>query len=83
MDNNNDVKYQLSARALQDFLARRISEEQFRHFIGDRDDGPSFARFLDQGLTISTAQVLSAGDDEDDDHIEFSLSRDPAAKQFE
>ena len=80
---NNDVKYQFSVRALQDFLARRISEEQFRNFIGDREDGPSFARFLDQGLTISTAQILSAGDDEDDDYIEFGFSSDPAAKQFE
>lgn len=46
------VKYRISVRALQDFLAGRITEKQFRHFIGEREDGPSVARFLNNGMTI-------------------------------
>jgi hypothetical protein len=81
--NNEGVTHRISSRALQDFLSRRITEEQFRHFIGEREDGPSMARFLEQGMTISDASLQDAGIDEDDDHLVLTFSRDPSAKQFE
>ncbi|MGR3609102.1 MAG: hypothetical protein ACU0BN_09640 [Sulfitobacter sp.] len=80
---NKGITYRISARALQDFLAGRITEKQFREFIGERSDGPSFARYLNAGMTISDTSFHSAGVDEDDDHLEFKLSPDPAAKPFE
>ncbi|MEY9424450.1 hypothetical protein ABIF69_010956 [Bradyrhizobium japonicum] len=35
----NDITYRMSSRAFQDFLAGRITEEQFRHFLGDAEGG--------------------------------------------
>jgi len=73
----------LSLRAFQDFLARRINEKQFRHSIGDRDDGPSIGRFLNSGYTISDVQFESGGIDEDDDYVVLKFSKDPAASLFD
>lgn len=80
---NDKASYRMPARALQDFLARRISEEQFRRFVGDEEDGPSLGRFLKRGFTIQNVQFESGGTDEDDDYLVFELALDAAARPFQ
>lgn len=79
----SDITYRMSSRALQDFLAGRITEEQFRHFIGDADNGPTVGRFLDQGFMISEISFEKGNVDEDDDMLVLRFSKDPAAHSFE
>lgn len=74
--------YRMSARAFQDFLAQRIDEKQFRHFVGAEKDGPSIGRFLEQGYTIQDIRFESGGTDEDDDYVVFELALDAAASPF-
>lgn len=80
---NDEVIYRISSRALQDFLARRITEEEFRNSIDEREDGPSVARFLNNGLMVSEVSFEKGGVDEDDDRLIFRFSKDPAAHPFE
>lgn len=80
---NNKLTYKMSSRALQDFLARRIDETQFRRIIGEYEDGPSIGHFLGQGYTIQEIQFESGGIDDDDDSILLVFTRDPAACPFE
>lgn len=79
---NDEITYRMSSRAFQDFLANRINESQFRHSIGERDDEPIIASFLDQGYTIQNVEFVSGGIDEDDDHIVLKFAKDPAAMTF-
>jgi hypothetical protein len=79
----DEIIYGISSRALQDFLARRITEEQFRDFIGERKDGPSVAQFLNNGMMISEISFEKGGVDEDDDRVIFKFTKDPAAHHFE
>jgi len=74
--------YRMSARALQDFLAQRIDEKQFHHFVGTAKDGPSIGHFLEQGYTIQNIRFESGGTDEDDDYVVFELALDAAARPF-
>ncbi|MFP3385984.1 hypothetical protein [Tritonibacter sp. SIMBA_163] len=80
---DNKLTYRMSSRALQDFLASRIDETQFRRFIGEQEDGPSIKRFLDQGYTIQGIQFEAGGVDDDDDCIVLEFARDAAASPFE
>lgn len=75
--------YRMSARAFQDFLAQRIDEKQFRHFVGATEDGPWIGRFLEQGYTIQDIWFESGGMDEDDDYVVFELALDAAASPFQ
>jgi hypothetical protein len=79
---DNKLTYRMSLRAFQDFLAKRIDEKQFRHFIGDRDDGPSIGNFLEKGFTIQNIRYESGGKDQDDDHIILEFEKDAAASLF-
>jgi hypothetical protein len=79
----DEITYRMSSRALQDFLAGRITEKEFRHFLGEREDGSSIARFLDRGLTISEISFEKGSIDEDDDTLILRFSKDPAAHPFE
>ena len=79
----SEITYRMSSRALQDFLAGRITEEQFRYFLGERESGPTIGRFLDQGFTISEISHEKGGLDEDDDTLILHFSRDRAAHPFE
>ena len=79
----NDITYRMSSRAFQDFLAGRITEEQFRHFLGDAEGGPTVGRFLDQGFMISEITFEKGSVDEDDDTLVLRFSKDPAAQSFE
>ncbi len=53
-----DFKAKVPARALLDFLAGRISVDQFRHFMGQRQGEPNlFENWLNQGLTLSRIEM--------------------------
>lgn len=70
-----------SARALHDFLAGRLDGDRLRDsMIGMRG---AFEYQLSRGHTISSARLIPAGVDEDDDVIELSFAADPAAATFE
>ncbi len=77
----DNVTLKISARALQEFLAGRLSREQFENQFGD--NGPNlFEQFLKQGYTLSASKLEPAGLDEDDDHIVFEFAQDAAASSF-
>ncbi len=67
----------ISARLLQEYLAGKISPEQFKRFA--RGENNQFQRWLEQGYTLSNAKFERAGIDEDDDYVIFEFLPDPAA----
>jgi hypothetical protein len=70
----------ISARLLQEYLAGKLSQEQFEnHAFSDKN---WFSHWLGMGLTISNSSFESAGIDEDDDYVVFEFSKDPAAFSF-
>jgi len=79
---SNELTYRMSLRAFQDFLAKRIDETQFRHAIGERDDGPSIHHFLEDGYTIKNVQFEPGGVDRDDDYVVLEFAQDAAASLF-
>lgn len=77
------MKVKVSARALLDLLAGRISAEQFRSAVGGREGVKNlFKHCLDEGLTIQGVELESGGVDEDDDLLVLSFSDDPAARRL-
>lgn len=77
----SDSEISISARLFVDFLAGRITEEQFRHFLGDKPGQVGIVqRWLDQGMTISSVSLAPRSIDEDDDHLVLRFSDDPAAR---
>jgi hypothetical protein len=73
------ITMKVSARALQEFLAGRITIEQF-HSNSTRDN--LFEHWLKIGFVISDARFESAGLDEDDDYVILEFRRDPAAAEI-
>lgn len=72
----------VSARALLDLLADRITMEQFQHFTGLADKPTQrniFAHRLSQGDVLSDIEIESGGIDEDDDWLVVHFKHDPAA----
>ena len=72
----------VSARALLELLAGRITMEQFQHFTGLTDKPTQkniFAHRLSQGDTLSAIQIEPGGIDEDDDWLIVHFKHDPAA----
>lgn len=80
---NNEGSIEVSARLIIDLLARRITPQQFSHFMGDRDGENIFGRLLDTGITFSDVKFVPGGPDDDDDKIVLHYSKDPAASDFE
>ena len=72
----------VSARALLDLLAGRITLTQFQYSTG-LEDKPThlniFAHRLSQGDILSHIEIESGGVDEDDDWLVVHLKNDPAA----
>ncbi len=69
----------VSARLLQEYLAGRITIEQFH----DNSTGKNlFEHWLKMGHVIGDARFESAGVDEDDDYVILEFRRDPAAAEF-
>ena len=72
----------ISARALLDLLANRITTEQFQEFTGLVDKPTRrniFAHRLNQGDILSGLEIVPGGIDEDDDWLVVHLTRDPTA----
>ena len=73
----NSATMKISARLLQEFLAGKISRQQFeRSAFGGRNE---FDAQLRNGYTIKNTKVEGAGIDEDDDYIVFEFAFDLAA----
>lgn len=72
----------VSARALLDLLAGRITLSQFQYFTG-LEDKPNqrnmFAHRLNQGDVLSAIEIEPGGIDKDDDWLVVHLKQDPAA----
>ncbi len=66
----------LSARLVLEYLAGKVTKEQFLHFGGMPD---VLENMLKSGSTIQSTRIEKAGLDEDDDHIVFELGHDYAA----
>lgn len=74
----DELTIKISARAVQDLLAGRITFEKFRHFaLGDHRPNV-FDHQLNLGRTFHSARIEKAGIDEDDDYLVFELRQDPA-----
>lgn len=72
----------ISARALLDLLAGRITPAQFNHMVGVKETPTQMNLFkhrLDQGDVISSVRIEPGGIDEDDDRLIIELTRDPSA----
>ena len=75
------VTLTISSRLVQEYLAGRITKEEFEHFAFN--DSPNlFESRLRMGWTINHAGVESGGLGEDDDHLVFGFMSDPAASPF-
>lgn len=66
----------LSARLVLEYLAGRITSEQFKHFGGMPD---IFESMMKRGNVLKAAHIERAGLDEDDDYLCFELEIDSAA----
>jgi hypothetical protein len=72
----------VSARAVLDLLAGRITVEQFQHFTGleHKPNQPNiFAHRLSQGDTLADIEIEPGGLDQDDDWLVVHFKHDPAA----
>jgi hypothetical protein len=67
----------LSSRLLLEFLAGRITPEQFRSATGKTET--VFDSMLKAGRTIQSSRLEKGGLDEDDDYLVFDLEPDTAA----
>ena len=60
-----------------------MTEERFRKRLDPRDEDRNvFKTWLDQGFTISGAEMMPRSVDEDDDHLTLHFTEDPAARLF-
>jgi hypothetical protein len=71
-------RVRVSARAVLEFLAGRLTREQFKDFAA----ADLFEQTLRQGLTISGVTLEPSGADNDDDYLVFEFGSDPAAMPF-
>jgi hypothetical protein len=74
------ISVKLSARLVLEYLAGRITLDQFKHFGGVPDVLDST---LKAGNTIQSARIEKASLDEDDDHIVFELAHDYSASPLD
>ncbi|MGY4296141.1 hypothetical protein ACVWXN_004236 [Bradyrhizobium sp. i1.4.4] len=77
MTSNRDSKIsiKISARLILEFLAGRITQEQFQYFAF-RNDRNLFDHWFKMGMTIQSARLEKGGLDEDDDHLVFDMEPD-------
>jgi hypothetical protein len=72
---------EFSARMLLDLLAGRMTPAMFEARMTRGGRGINlFKHWLDQGRTISGAEMAPREIDEDDDHLILHFSDDPAAR---
>jgi hypothetical protein len=72
------MNLRISARAVQELMAGRLSPEKFRNWTFG-DDNPMRGQ-LDAGRTISSVRFEPQGTGEDDDYLVFEFRDDPAAR---
>lgn len=70
----------ISARAVQELIAGKLSHEKFEQFTMNRDN--EVRRALDAGMTIKSASFEPNGDNEDDDYLVLEFESDPAAREL-
>ncbi|WP_158822442.1 hypothetical protein [Granulicella sp. S156] len=70
----------ISARAVQDLIAGKLSFEMFQNRTMGKDN--QVRRELDEGRTITSARFEPQGDDEDDDYLVLEFLDDPAARKL-
>jgi hypothetical protein len=68
----------ISARAVQELIAGKLSHEKFQHWTMNKDN--QVCRALDAGMTITSARFEPKGDDEDDDYLVLEFRDDPSAR---
>lgn len=78
---NKGIEMKISSRALQEYLAGRISHQQFKNAVGE-DIPKIIERQLLSGKIIKSTSIENMGLDEDDDYITFQFGEDPAASNF-
>jgi hypothetical protein len=76
------TKISFSSGALVDFLAGRISEQQFREKTGFKLEDSRLLGRLSQGKTVRSLSFESGGLDADDDRITIELDEDPSVSDF-
>jgi hypothetical protein len=74
------ITVKMSARLLQEFLAGKITREQFESNVFSEQN--LFKLWLEKGYVISGSRLENAGVDEDDDQLVLEFTRDPAAAPF-
>ena len=72
------MRLRISARAVQELIAGRVSPEMFRNRIFGSNNPMSWE--LDAGRTISSVHFEPQGAGEDDDYLVFEFRDDPAAR---
>jgi hypothetical protein len=80
--NRDTMTIRISARAVLDLLAGRISPEQFGYFTGMEGAKNLFQLSLNRGDIIKNVALEPRGIDEDDDNLVFTLSYDPSATEL-
>jgi hypothetical protein len=73
------ITMKMSARLLQEYLAGRITIEQFHDYSTGKN---LFEHWLKLGYAISDTSFESGGVDADDDYVILEFRRDPAAAEF-
>lgn len=68
----------ISARGLQEYLAGRLTREEFIGLV----EGELFEQSLRAGKTISAVSLETTGVGEDDDYLVFEFAADPNASKF-
>jgi hypothetical protein len=75
---NTSVTIRISARLALEFMAGRITPEQFHHFsFGEHRN--LFDQEFSRGMTIKSARIEHTGLDKDDDYFIFELEPDVSA----
>lgn len=74
------MTFRISARAVQELMAGKLSPETFRDWSFGKDNPVSLQ--LAAGRTISAVRFEPKGDDEDDDYLVFEFREDPAATEL-
>ena len=71
----------ISARAVQELMAGRLSLEQFRNWTFGEEN--PVRRQIEAGRTISSVRFEPQGNDEEDDYLIFEFRDDPSARALQ
>lgn len=78
------MEVRISSRVLLDFLADRMSAEQFRQELGQLPGEKNpFKHWLDSGHTVQDMKFESGGIDQEDDRIVLTFAADPSVRALD